>query len=195
MNGYAVETLVGKENCPLLLSKVRPLVIITIMSLIIFIFKVRALVTRSLGSTATGLIPGRPLVKSRIFSSLQNLVGKWPGLRVWVEGCGNNWPHHAILFNIRLGTFDAYPILMAAERIVLTSLKEMAASRIAPAIHWETVEDEDKEAADDTASMANPNNASLDNSEEKVTPRLAFKPRLGELEIPITLLSEIERFL
>merc|ERR1719222_1479717 len=132
MHGYDVETLVGEDNCPLLLSKVR------------------AMVISSLAGTPTGLTPDQSLVRSRIMSSLETLVGKRIAeryLRAWVSLCGTTWPLASILFNIRLGTSDAKPILMVAERMVLTSLKEAAASRVATAIHWETVS-RDKEVAE-----------------------------------------------
>ena len=63
--------------------------------------KVRALVIRSLGSTPTGLTPEKDLVKSRILSSLETLVGKRLGLIVWVDLCGTKWPLASVLFNIR----------------------------------------------------------------------------------------------
>ena len=63
--------------------------------------KVRALVIRSLGSTPTGLTPLKALVRLRIFSSLEALVGKRLGLMVWVDLCGTTWPLASILFNIR----------------------------------------------------------------------------------------------
>ena len=63
--------------------------------------KVRALVIRSLGCTPTGLTPDQALVRSRILSSLETLVGKRPGLMVWVDRCGTKWPLCSALFNIR----------------------------------------------------------------------------------------------
>ena len=63
--------------------------------------KVRALVIRSLGSTPFGLTPDQPLVRCRILSSLETLVGKRLGLMVWVDMCGTKWPLCSALFNIR----------------------------------------------------------------------------------------------
>ena len=63
--------------------------------------KVRALVIRSLGCTSIGLTPNQPLVRSRIYSSLETLVGKRLGLMVWVDMCGTKWPLCSSLFNIR----------------------------------------------------------------------------------------------
>ena len=63
--------------------------------------KVRALVIRSLGSSPTGVTPEKALVRSRILSSLETLVGKRLGLIVWVDLCGITWPLASILFNIR----------------------------------------------------------------------------------------------
>ena len=93
----------------------------------------------------------------------------------------------------RLGTSNAKPILMVAERTVLTSLKEAAANRVATAIHWETVS-RVKEVADVCKEDSeNKNKEAADDA--KNSPKVAYQPRLGDLEIPNTLKSEIERFL
>ena len=66
--------------------------------------KVRALVIRSLAGTPTGLTPDQSLVRSRIMSSLETLVGKRIAeryLRAWVSLCGTTWPLASVLFNIR----------------------------------------------------------------------------------------------
>ena len=94
----------------------------------------------------------------------------------------------------RLGTWDAKPILMVAERTVLTSLKEAAASRVATAIHWETVKYWDKEVAELCKDMSL-SSLSLSNEVADDSSEVAYEPRLGDLEIPNTLKSEIKRFL
>ena len=95
----------------------------------------------------------------------------------------NFWIPHKFY---RLGMSGANPILMVAERKVLTSLKEAAASRVATMIHWETVSVEKKEFAEDV---------NLANVEDNTSTKVAYKPRLGDLDIPNTLQSEIKRFL
>ena len=74
----------------------------------------------------------------------------------------------------------ANPILMVAERKVLTSLKEAAASRVATMIHWDTTVN--KEFADEA-------------NVENTTTKVAYKPRLGDLEIPNTVQPEITQFI
>ena len=92
---------------------------------------------------------------------------------------------------------------MVAERMVLTSLKEAAASRVATAIHWETVS-QDKEVADvctdknnkeDKLSSSSLSLEVADDSKVADSSNVAYEPRLGDLEIPRTLKSEIKRFL
>ena len=104
-----------------------------------------------------------------------------------------------------MGTRDAKPILMVAERTVLTSLKEAAASRVATAIHWETVKYWDKEVADkenkdkenkqDKLSLSSLSLEVADDANVVDSSKVAYEPRLGDLEIPNTLKSEIKRFL
>ena len=97
----------------------------------------------------------------------------------------------------------AKPILMVAERTVLTSLKEAAASRVATAIHWETVS-RDKEVAEvckdknnkeDKLSLSYLSLEVADDSKVADSSNVAYEARLGDLEIPRTLKSEIKRFL
>ena len=101
----------------------------------------------------------------------------------------------------RLGTWEAKPILMVAERTVLTSLKEAAASRVATAIHWETVKYWDKEVAEickdkqDKLSLSSLSLEVADDANVVDSSKVAYEPRLGDLEIPNTLKSEIKRFL
>ena len=87
----------------------------------------------------------------------------------------------------RLGTPGASPILMVAKRTVLTTLKEMAASRIATAIHWETVR-QDASGVVNLEEEAN-------NLDEEANTRIVLRPKLGQLELPLTLMSEIKQFL
>ena len=105
-----------------------------------------------------------------------------------------------------MGTRDAKPILMVAERTVLTSLKEVAASRVATAIHWETVKYWDKEVAEickdkekenkqDKLSLSSLSLEVADDANVVDSSKVAYEPRLGDLEIPNTLKSEIKRFL
>ena len=103
-----------------------------------------------------------------------------------------------------MGTRDAKPILMVAERTVLTSLKEAAASRVATAIHWETVKYWDKEVAEickdkenkqDKLSLSSLSLEVADDANVVDSSKVAYEPRLGDLEIPNTLKSEIKRFL
>ena len=84
----------------------------------------------------------------------------------------------------RLGTPGASPILMVAKRTVLTTLKEMAASRIATAIHWETGLAAVRQDANDVVNL-----------EEEANTRIVLRPKLGQLELPLTLMSEIKQFL
>ena len=96
--------------------------------------------------------------------------------------------------------WDAKPILMVAERTVLTSLKEAAASRVATAIHWETVKYWDKEVAEKDRENRDLSLSSLskevaDDANVVDSSKVAYEPRLGDLEIPNTLKSEIKRYL
>ena len=83
MHGYVVETCVGEENCPLLMSKVRRIG----KELFLFVnLQVRALVIQSLRADPSGLTPDDPLVRTRLC----------PPSRLWWEraclalapGCG-----------------------------------------------------------------------------------------------------------
>ena len=85
----------------------------------------------------------------------------------------------------RLGTSDAKLIVMVARRTVLTSLTEAACSRVATALHWETV------GLDQVGGKLCQDKDQQENKEDKVV----YQPKLGDLEIPNTLKSEIKRFL
>ena len=91
----------------------------------------------------------------------------------------------------RLGTPGASPILMVAKRTVLTTLKEMAASRIATAIHWETGLAAVSQDASDVVNLEEEAN----NLDEEANTRIVLRPKLGQLELPLTLMSEIKQFL
>ena len=91
----------------------------------------------------------------------------------------------------RLGTPGASPILMVAKRTVLTTLKEMAASRIATAIHWETGLAAVRQDANDVVNLEEEAN----NLDEEANTRIVLRPKLGQLELPMTLMSEIKQFL
>ena len=91
----------------------------------------------------------------------------------------------------RLGTPGASPILMVAKRTVLTTLKEMAASRIATAIHWETGLAAVSQDASDVVNLEEEAN----NLDEEANTRIVLRPKLGQLELPMTLMSEIKQFL
>ena len=91
----------------------------------------------------------------------------------------------------RLGTLGASPILMVAKRTVLTTLKEMAANRIATAIHWETGLAAVSQDASDVVNLEEEAN----NLDEEANTRIVLRPKLGQLELPMTLMSEIKQFL
>ena len=91
----------------------------------------------------------------------------------------------------RLGTPGASPILIRAKRTVLTTLKEMAATRIATAIHWETGLAAVSQDASDVVNLEEEAN----NLDEEANTRIVLRPKLGQLELPMTLMSEIKQFL
>ena len=80
---------------------------------------------------------------------------------------------------------------MVAKRTVLTTLKEMAASRIATAIHWETGLAAVSQDASDVVNLEEEAN----NLDEEANTRIVLRPKLGQLELPLTLMSEIKQFL
>ena len=88
--------------------------------------------------------------------------------------------------------------------------KKNATSRVAAALHWETVsldivdkKDVPADVSLDKEVPADPTLVNFDhaadanvvNIEEKTTSKVAYKPRLDDLEIPNTLRTEIRRFL
>ena len=80
----------------------------------------------------------------------------------------------------------------------MTTLKEMAASRIATAIHWETGLAAVRQDANDVVNLeeeANNLDEEANNLDEEANTRIVLRPKLGQLELPLTLMSEIKQFL
>ena len=99
--------------------------------------RVKDLVVSSLSPTENGFTPDSALVRTRLRADLGKLVGTVQDLRIYVDGIGGiqeqGSPMKRFFFNICLpgeNSVDAR-ILINAERIRVTNLKQLAAFKVA----------------------------------------------------------------